>query len=81
MIQVKKQIFLFKKTVRCDFPHIYCKEDPIYVFPEMKLRVLDPSFHIHLCVSDLSIPTSGPPILLQKIGGLIVGIYKSLTDT
>ncbi len=32
----------------------------------MKLLGLVPSFHIHLCVSDLSIPASGPPILLQE---------------
>jgi hypothetical protein len=30
-------------------------------------------FHIH-------IPTIGQPILLHKLGGRIVGIYKSLTD-
>jgi hypothetical protein len=51
------------------------------IFPEMKLRGLVPSFHIHVSVSDLCFPTIGPPILLQKIGGRIVGIYKSLTDT
>jgi hypothetical protein len=47
----------------------------------MKLRVLVPNFNIHVFVSNLHIPTTGPPILLQKIGGLIVGIYKSLTNT
>jgi hypothetical protein len=26
----------------------HCKEDPIYVFPEMKLRGLVPNFHIHV---------------------------------
>jgi hypothetical protein len=32
----------------------HCKEDPIYVFPENKLRGLSPNFHIHIhiCVSD-----------------------------
>jgi hypothetical protein len=25
----------------------HCKEDQIYVFPEMKLRGLVPDFHIH----------------------------------
>jgi hypothetical protein len=25
----------------------YCKEDPIYVFPEIKLRGLSPYFYIH----------------------------------
>ncbi len=43
----------------------------------MKLHVLVPNFRIHVSVSDLYIPMIGPPILLQKIGGLIVGIHKS----
>jgi hypothetical protein len=42
---------------------------------ELKLRGLVPNFHIHVSVSDLYIPT------MSKIGGLVVGIYKSLTDT
>jgi hypothetical protein len=45
----------------------------------MKLRGLMPNFHIHVSVSYLLvyyIPTIGPPIFLQKIGGPIVGIYK-----
>jgi hypothetical protein len=48
----------------------------------MKLRGLVPNFHIHVSVSDLLVysPTIGPPIFLQKIGGPIMGIYKSLTD-
>jgi hypothetical protein len=46
----------------------------------MKLRGLVPNFHIHVSVSDLYIRTIGTPILLQKIGGPIVIIYKSLTD-
>jgi hypothetical protein len=41
------------------------KEDPIYVFLEMKLRGLVPNFHIHVSVGDLYIPTIGLPILLQ----------------
>ncbi len=32
---------------------IHCKQDPIYVFPEMKLCGLFPNFHIHVSVSDL----------------------------
>jgi hypothetical protein len=47
----------------------------------MKLRGLVPNYHIHVSVSNLYTPTIGPPILLQKIRGQIVGIYKSLTDT
>ncbi len=34
----------------------HCIEDPIYIFPEMKLRGLGPNFHIHVSVSDLYIP-------------------------
>jgi hypothetical protein len=40
----------------------------------MKLRGLVANFHIYVFVSDLYIPTIGPPFLLQKIGGPIVGI-------
>jgi hypothetical protein len=36
-------------------PH--CKQDPIYIFPEMRLRGLVPNFHIHVSVSDLYIST------------------------
>jgi hypothetical protein len=32
---------------------MHCKEDPIYVFPEMKLRGLVPNVHIHVSISDL----------------------------
>jgi hypothetical protein len=50
------------------WPH--CKQDLIYVFPEMKLYGLVPNFsrlgHLFCC---------------NKIGGPIVGMYKSLTDT
>ncbi len=34
---------------------IHCAENPIYVFPEMKLRGLIPNFFIHVSVSDLYI--------------------------
>ncbi len=60
---------------------LHCKKDPIYVFPEMKLRGLVPNFAIHVSVSDLYISTIGPPICGNKIWGPILGIYKSLTDT
>ncbi len=43
-----------------------CKEIWIYVFPEKELRGLSPNFHIHVSVSDLYIPTIGPPIIFQK---------------
>jgi hypothetical protein len=38
----------------------------------MKLRGLVPNCHIHVSVSDLYIPTSGPPILLQLIMGIFI---------
>jgi hypothetical protein len=41
-------------------PH--CKEDPIYILPEKKLRDLSPNLQIHVSVSDLCIPTIGTPI-------------------
>ncbi len=46
--------------------YTHCKEDPIYVFPEMKLRGLFPNFHIHVSMSDLYSPTICPSILLQQ---------------
>jgi hypothetical protein len=39
------------------------------------------STFMYISVSDLFIPTIDLPILLQEICGLILGIYKSLTDT
>jgi len=39
------------------------------------------NFHIHVSVCDLYIPTIDLPILVQKMCGPILGIYKSLTDT
>jgi hypothetical protein len=44
----------------------HCKEGPIYVFPDIKLRGLVPNVHIRVSVSDLNIATIGPPILLQQ---------------
>ncbi len=43
-------------------PATHCKEISIYVFPEMELRGLSPNFHIQVSLSDLNIPTIGPPI-------------------
>ncbi len=58
-------------------------ENSNQIFPEMKLCGLVSNSYVHVSVSDLYIPTIGLPILLQekKIGGPIVGIYKSLTDS
>jgi hypothetical protein len=51
------------------------------IFPEKEYRGLSPNFHFHVSVSELYIPTMGLPFLLEEICGLILGIYKSLTDT
>ncbi len=64
---------------------LHCKE-PIpknskQRFPEKELRGRSPNFHVNVSVSDLYIPTIDLPVLLQKICGLILGIYKSLTGT
>jgi hypothetical protein len=40
---------------------VHCKEILVYIFPEKELRGLGPNFHIHVSVSDLYIPTIGPP--------------------
>jgi hypothetical protein len=74
-----------KKKIDFPFRHAlqrHCTaENSKQIFPEMELRGLVPNFHIDVSVSDLNIPTISPPIMLQKIGGPIVGIYKSVTDT
>jgi len=44
----------------------HCKENPIYEFPEKKLRSLSPNFHVHISVSDLHIPRIGPPMFLLE---------------
>jgi hypothetical protein len=49
-----------------DHAGLRCKENPIYVLPEKKLRGLSPNFHIHVSVSDLYIPTIDPPIFLLQ---------------
>jgi hypothetical protein len=56
---------------------------PIYVFPEKKLRGLNPNFHIHVSVNDLYIPRIGPHFFLQQNRQTDHGntVYKSLTDT
>jgi hypothetical protein len=57
---------------------MHCKdttENPKQIFPEIKLCGLILTFHIHVSVSALNIPTIGSSILLQKISGPIVEIY------
>ncbi len=51
------------------------------VFPEKELRDDIPNFHIHVSVSDLFIPMIDLPILPREICEMILGLYKSLTDT
>ncbi len=58
-----------------------CTKNFNQIFPEMRLRGLDPNFCMHVSVSYLYIPTIGPPILLNCVCGPIVGIHKSITDT
>jgi hypothetical protein len=55
------------------YVNTHCKEDPIYVFPEMKLHGLVPNFHIYVSVNGLYIPMIGPPIFGSKIGGPVWG--------
>ncbi len=69
-------------TFENQFPKVHCKENPIYVFFEKKLRRLVPSSYIHVSVRDLCIPTIGLPILLQENRWTARGnTYKSFTDT
>jgi hypothetical protein len=49
------------------------------IFPENEYQGLSPSFHIHVSVIDLYIPTIGLPILLEEICRPLLGLYKSLT--
>jgi hypothetical protein len=45
---------------------MHCKEFSNYVFPEKELRGPSTNLHILVSVSDLHIPTFGPPIFLQQ---------------
>ncbi len=62
--------------------HIHCKDKyrtSKQIFPEKELRGLDPNFHLHAFVRDLYIPVC--LFCRRKICGLILEIYKSLTET
>jgi hypothetical protein len=59
----------------------HCIENWKQIFPEKELCGLSPNFHIHVSVSDLYIPRSVCICCCRKICGLILGIYKTLTDT
>jgi hypothetical protein len=54
----------------------HCKEDPVYVFPEMKMRGLSPNLHTRVSVNDLYIPKIGPPVLLQQNKRPVLGIHE-----
>ncbi len=60
---------------------LHCTENPIYVFPEMKLCGHVPNSYIHVSVSDLYIPGAVCLFSCSKTRRPILGIYKSLTDT
>jgi hypothetical protein len=45
---------------------IHCTKNPIYVFPEMKLRGLFPNSCNHVSVSHLNIHRISLPIWLQR---------------
>jgi hypothetical protein len=55
---------------------MHCNENPICVFLFWELRGLSPNFHIHVSVSDLSIPRISPNISCHRIGRSIVGIIN-----
>jgi hypothetical protein len=48
------------------FHNAHCSKNRIYVFPEKKLRSLNPNSYIHVSVSDLYNPRIGPHIWLQQ---------------
>ncbi len=48
------------------FITVHYTENPIYVFPEMKLRGLVPNSYDYVTVSDLYIPRIGLPIWKQQ---------------
>jgi hypothetical protein len=62
---------------------LHCTENPIYVFPEMKLGGLVSNSYIHVSVSDLYTVYPGSVCLsgCNKIGRPILGIYQSLRGT
>jgi hypothetical protein len=45
---------------------LHCTENPIYVFPEVKLRGVDPNSYTHVSVSNLYGPRIGLPIWLYQ---------------
>jgi hypothetical protein len=60
---------------------MHCTENPIYVFPEMKLSGLVPNSYIHVSMSDLYIARVGLPIWLWQNRQTDLRNIKKLTDT
>jgi len=56
------------------FTIVHCKDtvpkNSKQIFLDMKLRGLVPNSYIHVPMRDLCVHTIGPPVVLQKIGGL-----------
>jgi hypothetical protein len=63
------------------FQPIHYTEDPIYVFPDMKLRGVIPNSYSHVSVSNFCVfPGSVCLFGCSKKGRLILGKYESLTE-
>jgi hypothetical protein len=74
---VQKREFLAPSLVRwvhCVMHfQTHCTENSKQIFPGMKLHSLVHNSYIHVSVSDLYIPTSGPPTLPQFCNEYIIG--------
>ncbi len=81
MFAYKKKIFLNKSCFMVGLFWLHWNKNPIYAFLFWELRRLSPNIHIHVSVSNLYVPRIGPHISCSRIARLIMGIYKSLTDT
>ncbi len=68
-----------RSVILCSQPSgPHCKENPIYVFPEKKLRGLSPNFLINVCDRFVHIFTRLVHLFSWcRIGKLIVGIYTA----
>jgi hypothetical protein len=51
------------------------------IFPEKEYWGFSLNFYINASVSDIYIPTTSLPILLEEICRQILGLYKYLTET
>jgi len=58
---------------------VHCKENPIYVLPEKKLRGLSPSSFMFLLAANI-FPRSVHLFSCSRKGRQILGIFKSLTE-